>query len=549
MQESQTITAATLDTENNWLDPNGEDCFFIFEEDVKGNMFSELVKIGVQGVGGWFVKIEHSALLDKICEQNNINYLPSPPIKLENIRKDGIIHNFNKKKGNKEKRIYTEARAIGMPYKKVEDLLEPGIRDAIESHPQGSTLLSLLHEYQKLEEQCKSLLNWTSNKNYSISTPITSLDADKIKTFDQLLEEQEKRLKKYRGKEFIGLPQKSISFLDESLSGLRKFMLIAAAPNIGKTAITIQLGIETIKNNPDTCLLFVSCEMSREDILDRMRCYLTPMVWRTLYFGNKQEDNQRGFYNTEQENNLTKSKKELSELGNRIRILDEESCPNMSAEKILAHVNDLKNKSESKRIVIIIDYLQVFPIPSHISHTLRSDLDMDNYRVEQMKLIRNEIKTDPLIVISEARKPSSKSDEWTSDLADISGSKRISYCVDAAILMNALSDKDLATEIGCKEEDTSKFREELATKGISLVKLTIAKARDGMQKGKVLLKYHFFENRFEQATKEDLCKLVGVENIPHVVQKNFPNTSQKSYGEKKNNDKTSNPALKAMTGH
>src|SRR5690606_32677131 len=137
----------------------------------------------------------------------------------------------------------------------------------------------------------------------------------------------------YRGKEFLGLPQKTIPKLDDLLLGLRKFIMLAAAPNVGKTAITIQLGLDVLKNNDDACFVYVSLEMSREDVIDRMRCHLTPMTYKKLYFGSAKSGDQ-GWYSTNEMESLEVSKETLAKLAPRILILSEESSPQISVTEI-----------------------------------------------------------------------------------------------------------------------------------------------------------------------------------------------------------------------
>ena len=192
--------------------------------------------------------------------------------------------------------------------------------------------------------------------------------------------------------------------------------------------------------------------MSREDIIDRMRCYLTPMTYKKLYFGSIKNNDDRGWYNKEESENLSASKEKLGSIGNRILILDEECCPDINAEKILSQVNELKSTTECKNVIVIIDYLQVFPIPENTK--LYSDTDADRYRISQMKKLRNALGNNPLIVIAEARKPSGN-DKWATSIADILGSSRIAYSIDAGLLLNPLSDEQLTKEI--KSPDPENF--------------------------------------------------------------------------------------------
>jgi replicative DNA helicase len=327
----------------------------------------------------------------------------------------------------------------------------------------------------------------------------------KIKSTSQLLEEQDQRLALYRGKEFIGLPQKTIPKLDELLLGLRKFIILAAAPNVGKTAITIQWGLDVLKNNDDVCLIYVSLEMSREDVIDRMRCHLTPMTYKNLYFGSQKDDGSQGWYTLNELESLANSKAELEKLAPRILILSEEDSPQISVTEIIQYIKDLKASSKCTKAIVIIDYLHVFPIEDKDFKNIHSDNEADKCRIGYMKRLRAELVTDPLIVIAEARKPNSSKDNWAATMADVSGSGRIGYGPDAGMLLNPILDDELEEKLGGQAKGPD-IREFLANKGLRILRLTVDKGRDGMQKGDILLKYHFFENRFEETTWDEVCK-------------------------------------------
>lgn len=372
----------------------------------------------------------------------------------------------------------------------------------------------------------------THEKDKKTATEFTAATSEKnttktIKTTLQLLEEQDQRLALYRGKEFLGLPQKTIPKLDELLLGLRKFIILAAAPNVGKTAITIQFGLDVLKNNDDVCLIYVSLEMSREDVIDRMRCHLTPMTYKNLYFGSQKDDGSQGWYTLNELESLDNSKAELEKLAPRFLILSEEDSPQISVTEIIQYIKDLKASSKCTKAIVIIDYLHVFPIEDKDFKNIHSDNEADKCRIGYMKRLRAELVTDPLIVIAEARKPSSSKDNWAATMADVSGSGRIGYGPDAGILLNPILDDELEEKIDEQAKGPA-IRELLANKGLRILRLTVDKGRDGMQKGDILLKYHFFENRFEETSWDDVSK------IYNGFLKEFPNMAKVQNSNKKN---------------
>jgi hypothetical protein len=328
-----------------------------------------------------------------------------------------------------------------------------------------------------------------------------------------LAEEQDalnERLKRYRGKQFIGLPQKTIQRLDELTLGLRKLMLLPAAPNVGKTALGVQLGMDTVIHNPDACFLFVSLEMPRWDIYTRIKCRLAQMDWKTLVFGSGENTGrgQEAFYTPQELARLQEADDLMTNLGNRIRVLDERNFPTPTLPGLLFHLKDLKAHTGAKRALILIDYLQVWPIPESESKKIKSDLDSDKYRIGIMKTLRDAAEDDAILVISEARKPAGKSGEkWGGAMADVMGSARGSYTPDMLFLFRPFDDGELLRWSGQWSKEMSRderkeladqLRTELAREGKTLNKFEIAKGRDGVLRGVIDLTFLYRQSSFEE---------------------------------------------------
>jgi hypothetical protein len=66
------------------------------------------------------------------------------------------------------------------------------------------------------------------------------------------------------------------------------------------------------------------------------------------------------------------------------------------------------------------------------------------------------------------------------------------------LLLNPLSDQELGTLDGKNEEAGKKIREREAEEGFTRQRLSIVKGRDGVQRGRVDLRFHFRQSRFEE---------------------------------------------------
>ena len=327
-----------------------------------------------------------------------------------------------------------------------------------------------------LREKTKTL--WTS-ETLGQQEPVSSIAEE--------LKEHENRLSKWRERpeKLIGLPQKTLPALDRATLGLRDLMLLAGGPNIGKTALAVQLGLDVVANNPDACFLFVSLEMSRWDILSRIRCYLARLDWKTLVFGSQSNSSPEInlCFSQEELQRLQEADRQIDEWGNRVRILDERNFPSPTSESILSQLEHLKKQTNAERALLLIDYLQVFPIPKSESRNIRSDLDADRWRIGEMKRLRDYAQDDAILVISEARKPTQKQgqgkekEDWGGELADVMGSARGSYTPDMVFLLNAKTENE---------------------KEPSRTKLKIVKGRDGVTKTALELIFWYTQSRFEE---------------------------------------------------
>lgn len=330
--------------------------------------------------------------------------------------------------------------------------------------------------------------------------------AEPVRAVADELDDHEAFLAQWRGKEFIGLPQRTLSKLDEMTLGLRGLMLLAAAPNVGKTTLAIQLGLDVVNHNDDAAFLFLSLEMSRRDMLTRMKSRLSGLDWKALVFGTAPFGG--AFYGQEELQRLRQANHTLAYIGQRIRILDDKNFPAPTLEKVIAQVDDLKATSGASRVFVLVDYLQVWPVPDAMAKTIRTDLDADKWRIGQMKELRDAIGGDPVLVISEARKPSDSEDAWGGGMADVMGSARGTYTPDIVLLLRDLSDSELmARAVGPGESLDKKAlaqrakeeRDANAAMGFSRQRLLVVKGRDGVQRGPLDLRFHFRQSKYEEA--------------------------------------------------
>jgi replicative DNA helicase len=312
------------------------------------------------------------------------------------------------------------------------------------------------------------------------------------------------RLQAYRGREFLGL-RTGMAQLDDRTLGPRGLILLGAMPNVGKTALVLHLGLNVVRNNPDACFLFVSLEMDRGSLYTRINCNLAEVDWGTLVRGDK---NLRGgagpFFTDEQQARLRAADDWVKNHGHRIHVLDRQHFGGgVSAGSILREMKALKARSGAARALMVIDYLQVLPIPDTVRRS--SDLDADKYqlRVAQdilagMRAGESGLLGDAVIAISETRKPATGRRRWGEDLADLMGSARLGYGADAVLLYRRVAEDELADVYHDAGRFTAPTAEELENEGIAPVMLSLAKGRDGMRLGEWPLEYLFNRSIFRE---------------------------------------------------
>ena len=361
---------------------------------------------------------------------------------------------------------------------------------------------------------------------------LESRQGKKIPIIDssERLKKEDEFLAQYRGKKYLGLRVKTIEEFNENFLGLRGLMLLAAAPNVGKTALTVQTAIEVLETEKDACLVYISLEMSEEQIFRRMLLNLSGFNFRTFVFGSQPQqiidnDGRQAFFKIEEVKKIKEAENILKGFGNRLQIIDQSTCPYIDARTVVNYVDALKQRSKCSRAIVIIDYLQVWPVNTN-ARLLENEAD--KWRIGEMKKIRDALNDDPVIVISEARKPSGKDEQWGGDLSDVMGSARGTYTPDVVMLLSQIKPKSLSTiwekndlpkvkpeeDAECIEADKEglAIKNLLAKHGICICKVEVPKARDGMQKFSTLLEFHFNKNTFNKVNWQKLGELIKTPN-------------------------------------
>ncbi len=283
------------------------------------------------------------------------------------------------------------------------------------------------------------------------------------------------------GRQAVGLKQATLPRLDAATLGLRGLMLLAAAPNVGKTALALQLGLDAVRQDPQACLLVMSLEMPRADLIRRLICNLARLEWKDLALDLASPADHQA---------LETARQELASLGRRILILDDENFPLATVEAILERLAWLKAQSGASRALVLVDYLQVFPLPPGEAALAEG---ADHWRVGAMKRLRDQSGA-AVLVISEVDKPT-PGQPWATALSDVSGSARAVYTPDMVFLLQALSEEESLRESG---GDPRAARQRLKELGLAFQRLVIAKGREGVERETINLTFFHRQSRYAQ---------------------------------------------------
>jgi DNA primase catalytic core len=329
------------------------------------------------------------------------------------------------------------------------------------------------------------------------------------------MEELRGRLNKTRGGERMGMALLSegeggrLVELDQALVGLRGLMLLAGPPGCGKTSLAFQIGLEAVEADEEAAMVILSLEQSRFEHLSRALAYFSGLEWQTVTmgsFGCRTPEHRRAgsFFKPLDAGKLEAGEAKLKTLGGRLLILDDENFPTPTAETILREVEKLKAKTGASKVLVVVDYLQLWPVPLEQAKAIRTDLDRDKWQIGELKKLKNRMGAeDAVLVISEAKK-----EDWKEGLGmgSVMGSARGTYTPDVVMVLQPLSSIELVPEADMGSEQKRKKateeghakRAELAKNGRTLEHLEIVKGRDGVQRRAFDMTFHFRTLRFEE---------------------------------------------------
>ncbi len=313
----------------------------------------------------------------------------------------------------------------------------------------------------------------------SSSLSITSL-ADDMKDVCQ-------RLTETHGKEYLGMPTKTLETLDKYTMGIRGFMLLAGAPGQGKTTLGLQIGMDIVANNDEAAFVFLSFEMTKAEMIHRLLSSLSGLSWNIIMLGSN--NYQSTFANKsklrfcdEDMVKFNKAKTKLEDIGRRIVILDQECLGTVTLETMKTAISEAKQRVKRSKAYVLIDSLQAMSVKPPTSMTLSNEVERDNYVLGEVLRLQRASR-DAIMLITEQNKDGMGKDL----LKSTRGTARAVYSADCVMML-------------CKNEGNSYMDSENEVP----MKLNISKGRDGTRRGTIELIFQHECSKFVEPEEDTL---------------------------------------------
>lgn len=317
-----------------------------------------------------------------------------------------------------------------------------------------------------------------------------------VELFDRLMAEAAST----QGREFLGIKFPSLPFLNGRLDGLRGLTFLAGSPNTGKTSLALQMAFDAAESNPDTVVVFLTCEMSALEVQASIITRLTQIPFLQLMKGkDKPRDQATGMMLPKGDIDLLNAARDrIAALGDRWRVVQPSDFGGafIGSKRggagvfapVTAMVNRAKQATGATRMLVVVDSLQRVPVAEPMSGSVTGwvgeAIERDNYVVAAM----NDLASGPgdaVLCISEQN----KTQQGTASITSMKGTATIGYACDAALL---LTDPEM---YGGKDTEVM---ERHFQDGIRQVEAHLVKGRAGMCRGTESLIFAFTRHEFTE---------------------------------------------------
>ena len=320
-----------------------------------------------------------------------------------------------------------------------------------------------------------------------------------VELFDRLMAEAAST----QGREFLGIKFPTLPGLNRRLDGLRGLTFLAGSPGTGKTSLALQMAFDAAESNPDTVVVFLTCEMSALEAQASVITRLTTIPFHDLMKGKKETPRDQAtamMLPRSDIDRLNAARDRIAALGDRWRVVQPSDFGGafIGSKRggagvfapVTAMVRRAKQATGATRMLVVVDSLQRVPVAEPVSGSVTGwvgeAIERDNYVVAAM----NDLASGPgdaVVCISEQN----KTQQGTATITSMKGTATIGYACDAALLLTDPED------YGGK--DTQVMERDFHT-GIRRVEAHLVKGRAGMSRGTESLVFQFMQHRFDEGS-------------------------------------------------
>ncbi len=281
--------------------------------------------------------------------------------------------------------------------------------------------------------------------------------------------------------------------INEHTAGLRGFVVIASAPNLGKTTLSLNIlfrvatkqraGLPHDKGNDLSIyegqdsiphILYFSFDMSKTDIELRLA-----QIEHGFEFMQLKDKADSGYPHSEKHFTIYDSVRIT-----QIRTKIEETTRLEVIEKIIE-----QQAIKHKKIIVCIDYFHC--LVGELLQDYRSTTDAERALVDFLIEIKGNSKIESLVVISEKKKDQeTKRNKTLLDINDLMGSARLGYAPDFIIGLNDTNEIDIGKDKVAELKEKRKH---------SLLAFQVLKARDGGKRSRQVqpILFEFHKNKMD----------------------------------------------------
>ncbi len=233
----------------------------------------------------------------------------------------------------------------------------------------------------------------------------------------------------------VGIPS-GYQPLDDLFAGFNGTTIVGGNAGTGKTDFLISCVAHILSTASDVAVLLVSADLSKQRMFDRLMCCLAQITEAELNHASRRKEHSE---------RLEDAVALLTAAAARFQIVEVNDSKPFDTNEVLQLRDCLIEGSRCKRLLIVVDYLQVlrFDSPKGDLHESERHRFSEIKRLAKPSPIHRSLGEFSLAIISEVRKGDGNGGL---ELEDLSGSARHYYGADSVLLLEPSAEGEASAE-------------------------------------------------------------------------------------------------------